>query len=92
MERCSCCHCLTKACKALQKSLGAECSPGYLTHSRVMLHDVCVAARRLASRLDALDVPQKPVISVLYGGMRKFKQVSGNAVPSHRLYVDRALH
>ncbi|CAL5229180.1 g12457 [Coccomyxa viridis] len=37
-------------------------------------------ARRLASRLETLDVPQKPVINVLYGGMRKFKQdYSGRA-------------
>lgn len=31
---------------------------------------------RLASRLSILDADQKPAIKVLYGGMRKFKQVS----------------
>ena len=35
-----------------------------------------VVLPRLASRLGALDMPQKPVINVLYGGMRKFKQVT----------------
>ncbi|CAL8464790.1 g4325 [Coccomyxa elongata] len=31
-------------------------------------------AKRLASRLDAMDAQQKPKIYVLFGGMRKFKQ------------------
>ena len=31
---------------------------------------------RLASRLAILDVDQKPAVRVLYGGMRKFKQVT----------------
>ena len=30
---------------------------------------------RLASRLAILDMDQKPAVRVLYGGMRKFKQV-----------------
>ncbi len=40
---------------------------------------------RLASRLETLDVPQKPVINVLYGGMRKFKQVAHTACAFHKL-------
>lgn len=32
-------------------------------------------AYRLASRLDAMDAQQTPKIYLLYGGMRKFKQV-----------------
>ena len=44
-----------------------------------MLRDVWWVLCRLASRIDVLDVPQKPVINVLYGGMRKFKQVTHTA-------------
>ena len=39
--------------------------------------DDCVSRHcRLDSRLEVLDMPARPAVKVLYGGMRKFKQVS----------------